>query len=67
MPQTVNRWLSDYDIITDRRGRRRLPGVSMAELVRRYRHSQLTAAELARPVGLVQDRKCLSGVEEILV
>jgi hypothetical protein len=54
-PQTVSRWLCDYDIVTDVRGRRRLPGVSVAELVDRYQHSQLTAAALARQVGLGRD------------
>ena len=54
-PDTVARWLDDYNIVSDRRGGR-LQGVSVAELVDREKSSDLTVAELARQVGLGRDQ-----------
>ena len=57
-PQTIARWLGEYNIATVRPGGR-LRGVTVAELVDRYQSSDLTVAELARQVGLRRD--CVVG------
>lgn len=53
---TVSRWLADYRIAAPGRRGRRLPRVSVAELVHRYQDSQMTVTELAGQVGLSGDR-----------
>ncbi|MDT7578463.1 MAG: hypothetical protein QOH17_4796 [Pseudonocardiales bacterium] len=56
-PQTIRVWLSDYHLRGDRdRPRRRLRGLSAAELVERYQKSHLTVAGLARQSGLTRDQ-----------
>jgi DNA-binding transcriptional regulator YiaG len=60
-PQTIRAWLSDYHLRADPdrdrdRPRRRLPGLSAADLVERYQHSHLTVAELTRQTGLTREQ-----------
>lgn len=55
---TVLRWLADAGI-PRRRGRGALSGMSVADLVERYRTGTMTAAELARQTGLAYERVVL--------
>ncbi len=57
-PGTVRRWLADKSI-PRRRGRGALPGISVADVVERYRIGTMTAAELARQTGLPYERVVL--------